>query len=116
MPPYDRDREYAEFLEQQRVAKEREAQKERDDNDPNIAAERAAATRALDATAAAKKYKIPRVPCPRCKRPTRMRKNGEPLGHQCPHAHGFGCHTVKDDPSGLKPSCPWCGKEREGCD
>ena len=111
MPPYDRDREYAEFLEQRRLTKEREAQKERDDNDPNIAAERAAATRALDATGATKRYKIPRVPCPRCKRPIRMLKNGEPIGHQCPHAHGYGCHAAKDDPSALNSSRPWYAKE-----
>lgn len=113
MPPYDINREYAEHLEQEKRWEEERAQKKRDDNDPEIAAARAAAVRAVDAARSARPTKLPRIRCERCLREVTRRKDGDPIHHECPHRYGTGCYGAENDGRTGIPDCPWCAKERE---
>lgn len=113
MPPYDVEREYQEFLAEEKERQEEEAAKERADNDPRVAAERAAAVRAADAAKASRPSKSPRVRCERCARIVTRRKDGRPISHACPHGHSSGCYDTDGNSIGTVPKCPWCAKERE---
>jgi hypothetical protein len=63
MPPYDVNREYEESQAREKERERERAERERADNDPSVAAQRAAATRVADAARALKSFKMPRVRC-----------------------------------------------------
>jgi hypothetical protein len=113
MPSYDVEREYQEFLAKIKEDEEEQAAKERADNDPQIAAQRAAAIRAADAAKARRPSKSPRVRCERCARIVTRRKDGRPLSHACPHGYGSGCYDTNGNSTGAAPRCPWCAKDRD---
>jgi hypothetical protein len=108
LPPYDVDREYAEHLAAEARRAEEKAARERADNDPAVAKQRAEATRAADAARAQKPSKLPRVECARCHRQVSRRKDGRPVSHACPHQYGYSCSSDTDDNDGTVPHCPWC--------
>jgi hypothetical protein len=88
LPPYDVDQAYAEHLAAEARRAEEAAAKERADNDPAVAKQRAEATRVSDAARAQRPSKLPRVECVRCHRQVSQRKDGRPVAHACPHQFG----------------------------
>jgi hypothetical protein len=112
MPPYDVDREYAEHLAAEARRAEERAARERDDNDPVIAKQRAEATRAADAAPTRRPYKGPRATCERCRRQVAQRRDGRPVAHGCPHQFGYHCYDEEGNSEGAVPHCPWCRQER----
>ncbi len=112
MPPYDVDREYAEHLAAEARRAEEQAARERADNDPVIAKQRAEATRAADAARARRPYKGPRVTCERCGRQVAQRRDGRPVAHACPHQFGYHCYDEEGNSEGTVPHCPWCKQDR----
>jgi hypothetical protein len=112
LPPYDVDREYADFLAAEARRTEEQAARERADRDPVIAEQRAEATRAADAVRERRPSKVPRVTCERCRRRVTQRRDGRPVAHSCPHQFGYGCFDEEGNRKGAEPRCPWCKQER----